>query len=682
MIPLTVQPNLKKIMRFNLFIFIFLYHLCYGQNQTNFWYFAEYAALDFNSGNPVALTNSALNTVEGCATISDESGNLLFYTDGWLVFNKNHNLMDNGFNLDGGQSSAQSCIIVPKPGSNTLYYIFQAGDWGAGYLTYSIVDMSYNGGLGKVINKNIMLFNNFVEEKLTGICHANGKDIWVIAKQAGTHNHLAYLVSSNGVSNMPVVSNINSSFIVGYNTSYMKLSPDGNKIAVLSEGIMLLDFDKSTGLMSNLIEIPSQQSIYAIEFSPNSQFMYYVDQSARSVIQYDISSNNLATILASKDSVFIDNSVFGWQGLQLAPNGKIYLSEFQSDYLHVINFPNNQGNNCNVVKDAVYLNGKKAGYGLPNSLVSFCNNKDIVINGNCAYDTIHFTCIGFEQADSIRWNFGDNLTSSDTSSLIDSWYFYTDTGKHYITLYYWVNNQIDSLIDSVIVRGHFPQLNLNKTICNNQPIVLDAVYYPNTNYKWFNGSNNATLIVNNIDSVWVERTQNGCLKIDSGVILQNFIFFDLGIDTSLCLGNSITLSTSIKNANYFWSNGSIESSIEVTSSGKYSLSIDSNGCVSKDSITIMFDDCTVYVPSCFSPNSDGINDVLKIFISDYIDEMELLIFNRWGELVFKSSQNQLIWDGTYLNKAVNEDIYPYRLSYKVKGDIKTIYKNGHITVIK
>ena len=61
-----------------------------AQNEGNIWYFGENAGLDFNSGAPVPLIDGQLNTLEGCAAISDNSGDLLFYTDGMTVYNKNH----------------------------------------------------------------------------------------------------------------------------------------------------------------------------------------------------------------------------------------------------------------------------------------------------------------------------------------------------------------------------------------------------------------------------------------------------------------------------------------------------------------------------------------------------------------------------------------------------------------
>lgn len=91
----------------------------------NTWYFGGQAGMKFDGQNPpVALTDGKMSTLEGCSTISDKDGNLLFYTNGVFVWNSQHDTMINGDSLWGHFSSAQSALIVPKPGSNTIYYIF------------------------------------------------------------------------------------------------------------------------------------------------------------------------------------------------------------------------------------------------------------------------------------------------------------------------------------------------------------------------------------------------------------------------------------------------------------------------------------------------------------------------------------------------------------------------------
>src|SRR5688572_17230395 len=84
----------------------------FSQVEFSKWYFGNFSGLDFTSSPPTFLSNGAINTSEGCSSVSDLNGNVLFYTDGVTVWNSNHAAMANGNGLFGNQSSAQSAVIV------------------------------------------------------------------------------------------------------------------------------------------------------------------------------------------------------------------------------------------------------------------------------------------------------------------------------------------------------------------------------------------------------------------------------------------------------------------------------------------------------------------------------------------------------------------------------------------
>ena len=104
-------------------LFFFILSLTYGQKEAAHWFFGQYAGLNFNNRTPVPQQGS-LYTLEGCATISNKKGGLLFYTDGFTIWNRNHQIMPNGNDLYGQRSSTQAAIIVPMPESENLYYVF------------------------------------------------------------------------------------------------------------------------------------------------------------------------------------------------------------------------------------------------------------------------------------------------------------------------------------------------------------------------------------------------------------------------------------------------------------------------------------------------------------------------------------------------------------------------------
>src|SRR6185436_4851256 len=93
-----------------------------AQNETQKWYFGNKAGLDFSTNPPTVLTNGMMTTGEGCSSIANSAGNLLFYTDGITIWNQNHTPMANGTGLFGSSSTSQSGVIVKKPGSANIYY--------------------------------------------------------------------------------------------------------------------------------------------------------------------------------------------------------------------------------------------------------------------------------------------------------------------------------------------------------------------------------------------------------------------------------------------------------------------------------------------------------------------------------------------------------------------------------
>jgi hypothetical protein len=188
---------------------LLIQHVLLAQNQGNVWYFGRNAGIDFNSGQPVALTDGALNTLEGSASISDPNGVLQFYTDGVTVWNRNHQVMSNGTGLTGHFSTTQSATIIKKPGANTIYFIFTVAIEGRqDGLKYSEVDMILQGGLGGInSNKNINIVNPTCE-KVTIIKHCNNTNYWVITRLLGSNTFHSYLLTAAGLSTTPIISNI------------------------------------------------------------------------------------------------------------------------------------------------------------------------------------------------------------------------------------------------------------------------------------------------------------------------------------------------------------------------------------------------------------------------------------------------------------------------------------------
>lgn len=270
---------------------IFAFSLLVGcnaisQNETNNWYFGLAAGLNFGTIPPTILTNNvSMSTVEGCSSASDANGNLLFYTDGVTVLNKNHVVMANGNGLFGGSSSAQGALVVKQPGNSNIYYIFTQDYQNQNNhgMRYSIVDMNLSAGAGSVTVKNDSLHAPSTE-KLTAVKHCNGVDVWVMSHDWLSANFRAYLLTASGVNTVAVISaigpvhqggNLNTAAMGG-----MKFSPDGRRLAVAYPGatysnIELYDFDNLSGVVSNSLLLTGNFfSPYSCEFSPDGTKVY------------------------------------------------------------------------------------------------------------------------------------------------------------------------------------------------------------------------------------------------------------------------------------------------------------------------------------------------------------------------------------------------------------------------
>jgi len=134
-----------------------------------------------------------------------------------------------------------------------------------------------------------------------------------------------------------------------------------------------------------------------------------------------------------------------------------------------------------------------------------------------------------------------------------------------------------------------------------------------------------------------------------------------------------------------WNNGETGNLLLNLSPGTYLIEVtDSNNCkkTAQETIIMATNECFtshVYIPNIFSPNSDGQNDVLYVR-GDGIQQLELIIYNRWGEIVFKSTDQAKGWDGTYKGAKVEAGAYSYILKAEFSGNV-TKKLNGTITVV-
>lgn len=370
----------------------------YGQKQGNIWYFGSNCGLDFSTNVPVVLSNGQTGSdvpswlvQEGTSCISDSSGSVLFYTSGKTIWNKNHVPMSNGSDIMGGISSTQSSLIVPLPGSDSVFYVFTSDDFqnlGANGYRYSIVDMCLNNGKGDVVSgqKNIFLGGPSTE-KLAACEDSNGTGYWITGHKMYSDEFYSWHLTSLGIVDTVISPigtvhgwhNPTSTWYNGAGQGEMKFNPTGTKLALAIGNfdpayLDLFDFDNSTGMISNfchfVIDSIMDKRIWGVEFSPDGSKLYatlFGGSGGKMVSQYDLTAGggNCNAIIASRFQLF--QSTAGTSimfGIKLAPNGKIYLVGNTHYDISSIDFPNLSGLSAGFNLSAITLPGTNS-YELP-----------------------------------------------------------------------------------------------------------------------------------------------------------------------------------------------------------------------------------------------------------------------------------------------------------------------------
>jgi gliding motility-associated-like protein len=430
-----------------------------AQAEASWWFFGEFAGLDFNGLSPTPVTGS-LDTIEGCSAISDRCGQLQMYTDGRTIWDRNGNPFPgaNG-NLLGNSSAAQSGIIVPDIIAPGIYYVFTVSTGSAPVVNYNIVNMNARGGLGDVLPGRINIpLRTDGQEKISAVLHADGRSYWLITYE--TNVYQAFRVAGGGVNPVPVVSTINSN-IVTDGRGTIKFSPDGTRVANVSvndNGAVIADFDNSTGIVSNEIQLGGlgvSNECYGVEFSPNSQLLY-VDANSingsngcggnntKNIYQYNLTQANFQN---NPVSIFSRNNYEARGALQQAVDGRIYSPRTCTRFLNVIQNPNQVGTAANFVENAItLLPGTEVREGLPPFITSFFSpDFRAQVAGNmggspgaigtefCVTDTILFdsSANDFCPTDTVFWDFGDGIGSSNQ---FNPTYQYTTAGTYNVTL--------------------------------------------------------------------------------------------------------------------------------------------------------------------------------------------------------------------------------------------------------
>lgn len=360
--------------------------------SNNVWYFGDGAGLDFNPdpNDPNAPVPRPVghprNIPAGTTTISDETGQVLFYTDGETVWDLKGDPMANGEDIGGSNTASQSVVAVPLPQDETIFYLFttQKAEDGSNQVKFSLVDIKVENptGVGNVVSKDNFLFSPSTEHS-AGL--ASGDTTWVVFHELGNNTFRSYPVTTLGIG-PPVLSSVGSAHTFGSGVGSMKFSPDGSKLAVtIQDGscsrLEIFDFDQSTGKLTEyaLLELScSGEEVYGLEFSNDSNKIFVSYTGGGGKIEEFLIKNPDAQGAASPsacatcfenagDKSAIESCILGTRNtlsssgpfgaLQIGPDGQIYVARPGRNVLGTINAGQGCGNSAYVETGTETLTG-------------------------------------------------------------------------------------------------------------------------------------------------------------------------------------------------------------------------------------------------------------------------------------------------------------------------------------
>lgn len=603
-----------------LFYILLLSVACAGsaraQKENNNWAYASGRGITFNTSPPsqflTAVHPEVTAHVFWPSAVSDSAGKLLFYISGNALWDRTHQMMQDGHdvflaknydNIGVGPYSkgVHSTVIVPDPGSSSRYYVI--GNSIAGYvdkpsnraayyiqLRYSIVDMSLNNGKGAVVPgaKNIVLSTDSVDLSIVAAGNGTCKK-WILCKRRFSNQLLAFEVTPSGINTAPVVSTISPHL-----AEEMDISNDNSKLAIKSYTptykhydpgadpmfLHIYDFDVNTGIVSNgmlidTINNSGARSIRGMAFSgDNSKFYYHQNPNpGNTIYQYDLTKPSVADIINSKTKVYsYYQGDLPWD-MALGPDNKIYINNDSGRFI-VINHPDMSGTACNT------------------SIVQLAGSWRDGANGNGIHNWVPTSKAIYSYSDFNTCKLPVQLKSHKDHA--DNYTWNTGATTQSITAHqngtYWVK-AMDACgayrIDSFHINFNPPQPFRDTFSCNGQPITLPVD--PQASYEWHD---NAGPIITRSGMYAVKITKDQCGSIEDtfeAIIYPPANTRILGEDTLICHeGMEFEARSLYSLGNYTWSTGADTRGIPVERPGTFWLTSNTPCGLFTDTISVSF----------------------------------------------------------------------------------------------
>jgi gliding motility-associated-like protein len=688
-----------------------------AQNPGDNWHFGIGNALCFTSGTATQVAGSAQYTFEGCASISDANGNLLFYTNGGgrdplaggqssgKIWNSGSQVIyDMGNTEGGGFSAAQSAVFVPRPGVANRYYLFTMEEIefnvggavlgqpeGRGFGWFELDALT-----GTVVDKQMMVQVPSYEG-LCAVGHDNGVDTWIIIADINSAGLIVYSVTAAGIQEKGRYAHA-----LGWNV--IKGSTRGDFLAIDGgNSLKLFPFNASSGVVGLPLSLPSNGGAY--EFSPCGEFLYTAEQSPAGFIKYFRYTLSAPDIAATKASVGQDILSLLSGQMQVAPDGNIYHVTHRTGSTVLNRIQQPDAPNPVITAPFSYPrdgSGSSSGdfFGLPNFNNRLFQKKNLplIIDAGppsvalCADTAVQLQVSGTAGV-SYLWSTGSTESQIQVSQ----------PGTYVVTGTDVCGNQATDSV--VVLAGLQPEVTVSQVPCLGKALISISAPGAGDTYRWDDNSTAATREVYQSGTYAVTVTSaDGCTGVVSAdLLLTPALFFVAQGDTSVRAGQVVRLWTVADSSTFSGSlvwewapNSGLLSCYDcpapeamVDDSITYTvIATTPAGCSRAETITIRVFDFPIQAPNAFTPNNDQVNDAFWLIGGRGDEKVRLFeVYDRWGALVHRTQDVILSaagggWNGFNLNgyDAVS-DVYVW-VAEVVRKDGEVRNLRGQVTLLR
>lgn len=666
------------------FLFLLVLHFqLNAQSSKDHWFFGPGQGIQFENGNPKAIEEPVLQAFIGCVSMSDSSGNLLFYSNGGAFYNRRHQKMPNSTGLT--TPFTVDVIAMPSTTDPNIYHVYSLH---FDVINYYQIDMAADGGLGDVGSREEIRGTRSLRA-VTAVKNYRDNGYWILtADRLGRDAEFTVWKADGTTGALERHSSLRETLNINPLVWEMVTSPNGEQVSITTRfGLYVLDFDPDCGKFKTVREMPlpgTQQAPIGVCYSPNGQYLYvsYIDGDFPGEGRlYQLRVDDL------EDEEWMENpfnTTYGIKGMLAGPDDRIYIVtnkvedgklgldrlnqpnevwgtvsytsrvlELSSDVTYNPNFPNFILDNRSRLKSAEQP--------ISDEFV-FCEGEQIRlgVKEDFRYDSLFL--IDLEQGETQLLNGLKEFVSVPL-----------EVGNHSYKVS-WATCNTWQEAEVLIKVEQQPELLLTDTaLCQGESLLLDLVDSGITRKVEFLEAGNWRTLdssqrLDKETQYRLTHSTNACEVLDSfDLSFYEALLTELKGEHSFCekAGNTVLLDAGPKFNTYKWY-PTLDSAqwINVKNAGDYYVVVsDSKGCIGRGD-ALVESDCatTIFIPNAFSPNGDGLNDFFQI-IGEHLSLDRVVVYDRWGAVVHFDDQESSPWDGSKNGETLPLGVYLYTVTY-------------------